>query len=73
MRVAFPPEPVTLRPNWVKSGGKTSKDSLMSDEDLRAMWKYVKSLGPAQGERRDQQGVARVSGGWGEPSGEERV
>lgn len=93
-------------PNWVESGGKTSKDSLMtgrglgfkgpwgvdysknlrviadregedhwvstlktaddgdghlpmpwhntakmSDEDLRAMWKYVKSLGPAQGER----------------------
>jgi cytochrome c553 len=93
-------------PNWVESGGKTSKDSLMtgrglgfkgpwgvdysknlrviadregedhwvntlktaddgdghlpmpwhntklmSDDDLRAMWKYVKSLGPAQGER----------------------
>jgi mono/diheme cytochrome c family protein len=93
-------------PNWTESGGKTSKDSLMtgralgfkgpwgvdysknlrviadregedhwvntlktaddgdghlpmpwhntalmSDEDLRAMWKYVKSLGPAQGER----------------------
>ena len=93
-------------PNWVESGGKTAKDSLMtgrglgfkgpwgvdysknlrviadregedhwvntlktaddgdghlpmpwhntalmSDADLRAMWKYVKSLGPAQGER----------------------
>jgi cytochrome c553 len=93
-------------PNWVESGGKTSKDSLMtgrglgfkgpwgtdyaknlraiadrqgedhwvhslktsddgdgnlpmpwhntakmSDEDLRAMWKYLKSLGTAQGER----------------------
>ncbi len=93
-------------PNWVESGGKTSKDSLMtgrgvgfmgswgvnyaknlrvivdrqgeehwvktlktaddgdghlpmpwhntalmSDDDLRAMWKYIKSLGPAQGER----------------------
>jgi mono/diheme cytochrome c family protein len=93
-------------PNWVESGGKTSKDSLMtgralgfkgtwgvdysknlrtivqredadkwvhtlktaddgdgalpmpwhnmalmSDEDLRAMWKYIYSLGPAQGER----------------------
>jgi cytochrome c553 len=93
-------------PNWIESGGKTSKDSLMtgrglgfmgpwgvnyaknlrviadrqgeehwvntlktaddgdgqlpmpwhntarmSDDDLRAMWKYIKSLGPSQGER----------------------
>jgi mono/diheme cytochrome c family protein len=93
-------------PNWIESGGKTSKDSLMTgralgfkgvwgvdysknlrtivdrededkwvhtlktaddgdghlpmpwhntalmpEEDLRAMWKYIHSLGPSQGER----------------------
>ena len=58
MRVAFPPEPVTLRPNWVESGGKTSKDSLMTGRGLgfKGTWgvdysKNLRVIADREGER----------------------